>query len=111
MRTRLTGALAALVLAGAVSGLWWDAGQAPAPPAASLPVPPFPPRIAAGETYEHCLAVLADDPDSAKPIADYRLRLDLDHLNMMFNGWTVGASGAPEERGEPVLDQTYSPIQ
>lgn len=70
MRTRLTGALAALVLAGAVSGLWWDAGQAPAPPAASLPVPPFPPRIAAGETYEHCLAVLADDPDSAKPIAD-----------------------------------------
>ena len=44
----------------------------------ALPVPPFPPRIANGGAYEHCLLVLADDPDSAKAIAD---------------GWTASGGG------------------
>jgi tetratricopeptide (TPR) repeat protein len=41
---------------------------APADPA--LPVPPVPPRIAEGEDYEKCLAMLANDPAGANIFAD-----------------------------------------
>ena len=38
--------------------------------AVPMPVPPFPPRISSGDTYEHCLALLTDDPDGARQTAD-----------------------------------------
>ena len=62
-------ALLALTAAGTTI---WRTQQQPAnePAATALPVPPFPPRIASGDTYEHCLAILADDPDGARQIAD-----------------------------------------
>jgi tetratricopeptide (TPR) repeat protein len=36
----------------------------------ALPVPPVPPRIADGPDYEHCLGMLANDPDGANAFAD-----------------------------------------
>lgn len=61
----------ALLLISAVgTTIWRYQHVAPEPVATTLPVPPFPPRIANGEAYERCLTVLADDPDSAKSIAD-----------------------------------------
>jgi predicted Zn-dependent protease len=38
--------------------------------AEALPVPPFPPRIAQGDSYEHCLALLTDDPNGAMAEAE-----------------------------------------
>lgn len=35
-----------------------------------LPVPPVPPRIAEGEDYERCLAMLGSDPEGANNFAD-----------------------------------------
>jgi tetratricopeptide (TPR) repeat protein len=37
---------------------------------AALPVPPVPPRIAAGHDYDSCLAMLYDDPQGALAFAD-----------------------------------------
>ncbi len=39
-------------------------------PAETLPIPPVPPRIAEGEDYEHCLAMLGNDPTGANAFAD-----------------------------------------
>lgn len=36
----------------------------------ALPVPPVPPRIAQGEDYERCLAMLSNDPAGANAFAD-----------------------------------------
>jgi tetratricopeptide (TPR) repeat protein len=47
-----------------------DAGAADAADGETLPVPPVPPRIAEGADYEHCLAMLANDPDGANAFAD-----------------------------------------
>jgi tetratricopeptide (TPR) repeat protein len=38
--------------------------------APGLPVPPVPPRIAQGPDYDHCLAMLYDDPQGASTFAD-----------------------------------------
>jgi len=38
--------------------------------AAPLPIPPVPPRIAEGEDYEHCLAMLSADPAGANAFAE-----------------------------------------
>jgi tetratricopeptide (TPR) repeat protein len=58
-----TGLLALALGSGAA---WWSGGSADGETMADeLPVPPFPPRIAQGDTYEHCLALLADDPGGA----------------------------------------------
>jgi tetratricopeptide (TPR) repeat protein len=35
----------------------------------SLPVPPFPPRIAEGDQYDKCMTMIADDPEGAEAIA------------------------------------------
>jgi tetratricopeptide (TPR) repeat protein len=73
MRHRLVLVACIAVLSVAATGTTiWRYQQVPSPEplAAPLPVPPFPPRIASGDTYEHCLAVLTDDPDGARQIAD-----------------------------------------
>jgi len=62
-----------LSLAGAAgSVLWWWSAAAPTEEAmpAELPVPPFPPRITQGETYESCLASLTEDPGGAISVAE-----------------------------------------
>ncbi len=69
MQTR---ALIAAALGGAVlaagGAVWWRGGPAPSPAAdeAPLPIPPVPPRIAQGEQYERCLALVPDDPRGAE---------------------------------------------
>jgi tetratricopeptide (TPR) repeat protein len=73
-RPVLLGGVILAVLAGVV---WW---QWPGPDPASsdsdsdteevLPVPPIPPRIASGEDYERCLAMLGPDPTGAHDFAD-----------------------------------------
>jgi regulator of sirC expression with transglutaminase-like and TPR domain len=73
METRLLviGA-ASLAVVAASATVWLWAGDTAEPEIASLalPVPPFPPRIAQGETYEHCLALLANDPSGASTLAE-----------------------------------------
>ena len=68
----LAAAIAVLAVAAIGTTIWrYDHGESAADsPPAPLPVPPFPPRIASGDAYEHCLATLTDDPDSARSIAD-----------------------------------------
>jgi len=62
-------ALLALLVAGGM--VWWTrSSPAGEPLAEALPVPPFPPRIAQGDTYEHCLALLTDDPSGAMAEAE-----------------------------------------
>jgi tetratricopeptide (TPR) repeat protein len=93
MKTRaaLIGGAALLLLAGAGGGVLWlyragtpaaeAALEAPAKPVAPvesppdsqalpLPVPPVPPRIAQGEDYERCLAMLDRDPEGARTMAE-----------------------------------------
>lgn len=67
-----------LLLAAASGGAWWylrapaenaeTAANASADP--PLPVPPVPPRIAQGDDYEHCLAMLVSDPEGAQALAE-----------------------------------------
>ncbi len=72
MDRRLTAFCASVALIGALAaGYWWmTLSTASLPDEAPLPVPPFPPRIAEGATYEGCLATLASDPASALSIAE-----------------------------------------
>jgi len=62
-------ASAFFVLAAAAAWLWFTPSAVPED-VATLPVPPFPPRIAQGQNYENCLASLADDPANAVSLAD-----------------------------------------
>lgn len=50
--------------------LWDQSTPIPEPAVVSLPIPPFPPRIASGDVYEHCLMMLQNDPESAQTIAN-----------------------------------------
>jgi regulator of sirC expression with transglutaminase-like and TPR domain len=43
--------------------------ETPPPADGTLPVPPFPPRIADGEQYDRCMSMIADDPEGAEAIA------------------------------------------
>jgi tetratricopeptide (TPR) repeat protein len=66
------GVMAVVVLAVAASGVWWQF-HAAEPDAASdeiLPIPPVPPRIAEGEEYDKCLAMLNIDPSGAVAFAE-----------------------------------------
>ncbi len=75
MRGVIAGGIALVVLAAIGGRVWW--AQHPPPDPAdltiddeTLPIPPLPPRIAQGERYEHCLALLPDDPDGAQILAE-----------------------------------------
>jgi tetratricopeptide (TPR) repeat protein len=64
-----------VVVGGGLAWVW--ASQAPPPndpqsPEAveTLPIPPVPPRIAEGEDYENCMAMLGSDPEGANSFAD-----------------------------------------
>lgn len=86
MNARAAVVVAALAVALAVAGVgaaaWWTGlvpggaeVQASDDGAGSgsgetLPIPPVPPRIAEGEDYERCLAMVNDDPDGADAFAD-----------------------------------------
>src|SRR5689334_3419771 len=66
------GAVAAVVLAVAAGGLWWQWEPAEPDTAADefLPIPPVPPRIAEGEDYDKCLSMLNVDPSGAVTFAE-----------------------------------------
>jgi len=67
---------AVLLLLAMAGGTAWYVSEDPAletvesddePP---LPIPPAPPRLAAGERYERCIAQIPDDPDGAATYAE-----------------------------------------
>jgi tetratricopeptide (TPR) repeat protein len=60
------------VLASGPASIGQPATSAPASPNpdTALPVPPVPPRIAEGPDYDHCLAMLYNDPEGASTFAD-----------------------------------------
>ncbi len=75
MRTRapIVAGLGLLLLAAGGGAAWWEARPAPldeSQGAESLPVPPVPPRVAQGERYESCLAMLPNDPRGAELLAE-----------------------------------------
>src|SRR5579875_1304109 len=65
-------AVAAALAVAAATGLWWEGGADDAEANAEdvLPVPPVPPRIAEGEDYDKCLAMLNSDPSGALEFAE-----------------------------------------
>lgn len=68
MSRRLTAFCASLALVATVATavLWLSPPLGPSDATLEdLPIPPFPPRITEGSTYESCLATLAGDPISA----------------------------------------------
>jgi tetratricopeptide (TPR) repeat protein len=75
IRVVLGAGTAALFLLVAGGGAWWEllpasdfveAAESPA----RLPIPPVPPRIAQGDQYESCLAMLPADPEGAQALAE-----------------------------------------
>ncbi len=75
MRAVVLAGVVVVALAAAGGGAWWtlaaspsdaDAADADAP----LPIPPVPPRIAQGDQYESCLAMLGTDPEGAQALAE-----------------------------------------
>jgi tetratricopeptide (TPR) repeat protein len=69
-RALIAAAIGMVLLAG--GGVAWrmrpvpDAGTAGTE---TLPIPPLPPRVAQGERYDRCLAMLTDDPRGAESLA------------------------------------------
>jgi tetratricopeptide (TPR) repeat protein len=80
IRVALAALGVALVLGGLGAGMWVAFGPPePEQPGSQeeaatddedLPVPPVPPRIAAGPDYDSCLKLLTDDPEGASAYAD-----------------------------------------
>src|ERR1700712_1992840 len=75
MRVMMAMCATTMAVVGAVVAAWNMNTPVPVPVveeevAAELPVPPFPPRIAEGGTYEACLVTLAGDPVSAVAVAE-----------------------------------------
>ena len=77
MKQRAAAAIAvgALLLLVAGGTAWQLHGSEPpdtaeADSGEALPIPPVPPRIAEGEDYERCMAMLASDPAGANTFAD-----------------------------------------
>ena len=77
-RTTLLVAGCAVAVVSTAGAAWWSgllpgAGDGPEAAVESttpIPVPPVPPRVAEGEDYEKCLAMVNDDPDGANAFAD-----------------------------------------
>ena len=74
-RSMLAALAAVIVIGGGLAWAWQRQPQAsaladPVDSAESLPLPPVPPRIAEGEDYERCMAMLASDPTGANTFAD-----------------------------------------
>jgi len=67
-RAAAIGGWTLLLLAAGGHAAWTQ--ETRSPPAETLPIPPIPPRIAEGEDYEHCLAMLGNDPTGANAFAD-----------------------------------------
>jgi tetratricopeptide (TPR) repeat protein len=63
---------ATLILALVGGGAWLESpnGADAAGVEAPLPIPPVPPRIAQGNQYESCLAMLPTDPEGAQALAE-----------------------------------------
>lgn len=77
MNTRaILGGGVAIALAVLAGGFWWMEGYGSPAEAASpvtdepLPIPPVPPRIAEGDDYDRCLAMLNSDPSNARSFAE-----------------------------------------
>lgn len=76
MNTRFViwgGAACLIVLTGGAGGWWMLHSPLPSHSAeedAELPVPPVPPRITEGSSYDHCLSMLASDPEGANGFAE-----------------------------------------
>ena len=74
-RTLLFGGFVVAALTFAAGSAWWMRDRAASAEDAALqdetlPVPPVPPRIAEGEDYDRCLAMLNTDPSGARAYAD-----------------------------------------
>lgn len=65
---------ACLVAIAIGAGGWWMLRPSPVAQLAGqdqpMPVPPAPPRIAEGSDYDHCLGMLANDPEGANSFAE-----------------------------------------
>lgn len=70
--TRIAGAALLVLVLSVRSGSSLAAAEEPpaAQPEEMPPLPPAPPRLAEGPDYEHCLAMLANDPTGAYAFAD-----------------------------------------
>lgn len=75
-RNAIIGGATLLVLVAAASGTWF-ALRSDVPEATEsieddgpLPIPPVPPRIAEGDDYDKCLAMLTNDPAGAETFAE-----------------------------------------
>ncbi|HVY13887.1 MAG TPA: tetratricopeptide repeat protein [Rhodopila sp.] len=93
-----------VILGGA--GAWYALTPGAPPPEDDtvLPVPPFPPRIAQGQGYEHCLATLADDPAGAVGLAEALQAAGGSEGAAHCRGLALIALGKPDQ-GAEVLEQ------
>jgi tetratricopeptide (TPR) repeat protein len=99
---------AASVLATGGAAVWWNfAASEPAEsPAANLPVPLFPPRIAEGSVYEACLATLVTDRAGSLGIAEAPVA-DGDDGAAHCRGLALIAIGKPAQGAEALEDLSH----
>ncbi|WP_158931820.1 tetratricopeptide repeat protein [Acidisphaera sp. S103] len=98
---------ASLVLVSGIAGAaWWRSAPQPKweDTSADLPIPPFPPRIAEGSTYETCLDTLASDPTGAVALAATWQADGGGDGAVHCHGLALIASGQPAS-GAEVLEQ------
>jgi tetratricopeptide (TPR) repeat protein len=102
---KLTVALLLLTgIAGATALFWPNPADTEDALPADLPIPPFPPRITEGATYEACLAALASDPAGASAIAEAWQSKGGGDGAAHCQGLALIALGKPED-GAALLEQ------
>ncbi len=86
-------------------GAWWWFGDSASDQTeeADMPVPPFPPRVTEGSSYETCLASLAEDPDGAIILSDSLQASGGGDAAAHCRGLALIALGQPED-GAAVLE-------
>ena len=104
MSRRLTIICACLLLVSVVAAAMWSVTTPTASTDDTLPIPPFPPRIAEGSVYETCLATLADDPTGAVAMAETWQADGGGEGAAHCHGLALIASGRPAS-GAVVLEQ------